>query len=1111
MTEAEDAQTQEDDAPQAITPDPTPAAPVKRRVRRHGLRILWLVLVSPIVFVLIAGLSLLGREITAPSWIKHLVEDRAALILNGGSLEFDHITVTLGTDLHPRVLLAGAELQDQDGAILAKVPRVEGLISPRGLIKGDVLAQEIHLSGAEIALRRAQDGQVALSFNLSGPSVSEASSFTELMDLVEQTLESEDFEALAQVRADGLIINYDDARAGRSWIVDGGQIDLDLRRQKTQFSAQLALLSGRSYPTELRLDYESPRNARAATFGVTITDAVAGDLASQSPALSWMSVLEAPLSANMRGSIDSTGALGPLSAVLQLDEGALQPTEQTRPIRFDHASLHMNYLPRGSEIRFEQVNLSSDWGQLTGSGKAYLRDVTDGWPNALLGQFNLSEIEVNPNALFETPLKFSDASVEFRLHPSPFLIELGQVQLRDDQSRIQADGTVMATPDGWAVALDMGIDQIAVARLMQFWPESIKPRTRTWFENNIITGDLSGVTSSFRTRAQSDTDLFVGFEFDQANVRFLRDMPPITEGAGIAQIERNNFTLSLERGRVNAPEGGQLDLAGSVFHIPDITVSAPPATVALRIQSTITAAMSILDQPPLELLTKAGMDVAIADGRARISGALMVPLKPRVENGDVIFNMAAELRDVRSDRLVENRVLTASNLALRADNDGIAIEGPMIFGQVPVDGRWSQSFEPGNNRTSRIEATAELSERFLDEFNIDLPPGSVSGRGIAQIQVELPKDQAPSFALRSDLRGIGLQLASLGWSKSTGQTGELVVSGQLGPVPRVDALRLAAAGLSTNGRVVLNSNGTLNRAEFDRVQLGNWLDVGAVLRSRGAGVAPLIEVTGNGIDLRGASFGGGSGDGGPMSLSLGRLQVTQGIALTDFSGDFSALGGFSGEFTAMINGIAPVRGTVVPESGRSAIRIVSDRAGEVVAAAGLLENGRGGNFDLTLTPRGADGHYAGNLEIRQIRVKNAPALAGLLDAISVVGLLQQLDGQGLAFSDVDSEFFISPQQVVVTKFSAIGASMGISLDGTYDLRTKVVDFQGVVSPFYLLNGIGSILTRPGEGLIGFNFTLRGPEGQTRVAVNPLSALTPGMFREIFRRPPPQVQPPEVQQ
>jgi hypothetical protein len=122
----------------------------------------------------------------------------------------------------------------------------------------------------------------------------------------------------------------------------------------------------------------------------------------------------------------------------------------------------------------------------------------------------------------------------------------------------------------------------------------------------------------------------------------------------------------------------------------------------------------------------------------------------------------------------------------------------------------------------------------------------------------------------------------------------------------------------------------------------------------------------------------------------------------------------------------------------------------------------------------------------------------------VVGLLQQLDGQGLSFTEVDARFRMTPEAIMVTAASAVGPSLGVSLDGTYGLSSQVMDFQGVVSPLYLLNGLGAVLTRPGEGLIGFNFRLGGTVGRPQVQVNPLSVLTPGMFREIFRRPPPQV-------
>ena len=156
---------------------------------------------------------------------------------------------------------------------------------------------------------------------------------------------------------------------------------------------------------------------------------------------------------------------------------------------------------------------------------------------------------------------------------------------------------------------------------------------------------------------------------------------------------------------------------------------------------------------------------------------------------------------------------------------------------------------------------------------------------------------------------------------------------------------------------------------------------------------------------------------------------------------------------------------------------------------------------MLLLPEGPDS-YTGQLWINGLKVRDAPVLASLLNAASVVGLLQQLGGQGILFDDVSAEFRIDPTSVTVARSSAMGAGLGLSMDGVFDTEAYLMDFQGVVSPFYLLNGIGAILTRPGEGLLGFNFTLRGDPDEPAVGLNPLSVLTPGMFRELFRRRPP---------
>ena len=129
-------------------------------------------------------------------------------------------------------------------------------------------------------------------------------------------------------------------------------------------------------------------------------------------------------------------------------------------------------------------------------------------------------------------------------------------------------------------------------------------------------------------------------------------------------------------------------------------------------------------------------------------------------------------------------------------------------------------------------------------------------------------------------------------------------------------------------------------------------------------------------------------------------------------------------------------------------------------------------------------------------------MADLLDAISVVGLLDQLGGAGIRFETIDGRFRLNKRQIRLQQAAAVGPSMSISADGIFDLQSKQMDIRGVVSPVYFLNGIGSFLTRRGEGLFGFNYRMVGAAQDPSVRVNPLSILTPGAFRQIFRRAPP---------
>ena len=503
-------------------------------------------------------------------------------------------------------------------------------------------------------------------------------------------------------------------------------------------------------------------------------------------------------------------------------------------------------------------------------------------------------------------------------------------------------------------------------------------------------------------------------------------------------------------------------------------------------------------------MKKAELTPDLAVGRAALRAAVAFDLEQQVELEDVSFDVTGELIDFSSETLVRNRQISAGSLELRADGDGIAISGRGRLGKVPATVTWSQAFGPENKGRSRAEGSIELSHAFLDEFGIKLPPGSVSGSGVAQFEVALVRGEAPAFSIPSDLNRLGLRLAAINWSKPPNQTGSLEVEGRLGTTPAIDLLALDAPGLTASGVVDLTETGAMATAQFDRVRVGGWLDGPVTLIGRGPDLSPAVRMSGGRIDLRQAAFGsGGGGGGGPIELALDRLVVSEGITFTDFSGRFDSAGGLDGQFSARINGRTPVAGTVVPTPTGAAVRLIADDAGGAMASAGVLQNARGGRMDLTLNPTGVEGVYDGRLRVTRTRIVQAPALTEIISAISIVGLLDQMNSGGISLSEVDAEFQLTPRRLTLYRSSAVGPSLGISLDGIYDLASKQMDMQGVVSPVYFLNGIGQVFSRRGEGLFGFAFRLRGAAGDPDVSVNPLSILPPGMFREIFRRAPPQ--------
>lgn len=1085
----------------------------KGRLRRFGLGLSFCVCVL-VVAGAVAAMLAIGTRLTAPDWLHQRIAQRINADLPGFHLAFGDMSMVVNDDLVPRLLLRDVALSGGDGGQVANLSELEITVAPTPILEGKVQASSIRLSGLRLILRRRADGEFSIALEGLGATGREGTGFANLTDQIAAIFSRPQFAALSRIEAGNLTLRYEDARADRAWSADGGRVVLTREGAQIGIRGDVALLGARDYATTLEVSYNGEIGRREAEFGVKFGDMPSGDISGQSPALVWLDALDAPISGALRASVDGEGRLGSLSATLQIGAGVLQPTPATAPIAFSSARSYFTYDPKANEIRFSELSVDSKWVSARVEGTAVLVGMENGWPRELQAQIRVTDISTDPADFYPEPILLDRAAADIRLQLDPFVLSVGELSFDDQGQHFVLDGVVRGKSDGWDVALNGRMGALSPERLLELWPLAVKPKTRDWIAENVQKAELQNIQLALRATPNNRPDVFLGFDFEGLQARFLKQVPPITEASGHASLYDNRFVITTESGHVVAEQGGKVDVSGTSFIIPDVRLKMGPARVLLHTDSTVTAALSLLDEEPFRFLSKAGQAVTLADGHATLSGQLDLLLKPKLTPDEVAYDVTGTLAQVRSETLVKGRVLAASTLQVTASNTGIEIGGDARIGRVPVSGAWRLPLGNGAGGDSSVSGVIELSEQFADEFNIGLPPGSISGAGPADIKISFVKGQPGRFELTSGLAGVGLSLKQLSWALPRAATGRLEVAGTIGEPPDIDRLNFTGGGLEARGRVSLHASGDLDRAAFTAVKIGDWLNAPVTLVGRGTGRSPLVEVRGGTIDLRQTSLGGegggrggagGSGPdsgGGPVSLQLDRLQISDGIALTDFRAELDTAGGANGSFTGRVNGSTAVTGRVVPMDGRSAFRIQSADAGGVLRSAGFLKQARDGKMDLILTPAPEPGSYDGTLAIEEFRIKEARALAALLNTISVVGLLEQLNGEGIYFSRVDARFRLAPDRLTLLEGSAVGAALGVSMDGYYYMDSGRMNMRGVVSPVYLVNSLGGIFNRAGEGLFGFNYKIKGLASDPSVSVNPLSALAPGALRNLFRKPAP---------
>jgi hypothetical protein len=216
----------------------------------------------------------------------------------------------------------------------------------------------------------------------------------------------------------------------------------------------------------------------------------------------------------------------------------------------------------------------------------------------------------------------------------------------------------------------------------------------------------------------------------------------------------------------------------------------------------------------------------------------------------------------------------------------------------------------------------------------------------------------------------------------------------------------------------------------------------------------------------------------------------------------------------VLEGGKPFAAVLRPEPGQPRrLRAESLDAGQLFKLVGFYPNAVGGlmTLDVNLDGQGAV-ERQGTLWARDFVVLGDPIISEVLqsaDGPQPGAARRTVMREQLEFEIMRVPFSVGHGQFVMHDAAIRGLLVSAHIRGKVDFRQQTLNVGGTYVPMSGLMRVpaeipllGQLLTGPrGEGLFGITFAIQGSMARPDVIVNPLSLITPGIFREIFQMGP----------
>ncbi len=835
-----------------------------------------------------------------------------------------------------------------------------------------------------------------------------------------------------------------------------------------------------------------------------------------------------PLSGKFSVRLQADGMLSEAAGQFEFGAGYLRLDDpDDEPLMIDKITGGFHWNPAARRISVDRWRLAAGATHFAMSGLvAPPYREGDPWSIALT---NAEPNVAGPERPGQKPISIDHSDLAARLYLPEKKLVIDRLSLNGPQGGIAIAGGIDWT-SGPHIRLGASISPAPVSTVLRLWPSFLAAPVRSYLLSRTSDGtvekgtlridfDDADLRAMRAGHAPPDAKVLLDFMIADASLEFLPGVPPLRGIDGAGRVTGRTATFTVANGALDAGNGRVLTLSDGSFHVADFELSPVPAVVEAKVAGSVEAIGELLSHDALKPYASLPLDSSTLRGQA--DGSLNIDMKLGRNTGpaDTILKINATVANFAAERLIGDEKLDAATLTVNVDPSGLRASGQGTMFGAPA--AISIEHLPGRPAEASIGLTLDDAIRAKHGFGIN---SGVSGPVGATITAPIGAGEKSKARIELDLSRAAIEIP--GVSKPAGRPGKIAFALAVNDAGTLlDQIVVDAGTIQARGSVQLGAGLSLVAAKFPHVNLsaGDDMKIDAIK----TGETMKVIVRGTAIDARpflkslifnGAEPSNGEerNEAGPIKeiefdvktgiLSGYNKQIIAGAELRfakrgDQLTQFTFAGTFGGQ---------PISCNLTGGSASPQLNLISEDAGSLLLFLDLykhMERGR-----LWVGMRLGSDSLAGVLRIHDFVLRDEPALRRLVvegaPPPDTPGQAQKIDANAIAFNKLKVRFQRDGSRLDLSEGTMHGAAIGLTVEGAVDFVHDRVDMKGTFVPVYAFNNLFAKLPVIGlflgggsnEGLIGINYRISGLASAPALSINPLSAITPGIFRQIFDVP-----------